>query len=339
MKPHSCVDDAGHASAIRAPIDQAIAWSIALASGTATEEQLAECQFWRDANPDHEQAWQQVQLVEQAFHKIPTANEQLAYRVLQASGQKRTGKSRRLAIKGLGALAVIAIAVPLVLLMPWQRAEYRTAIGERGSFTLSDGTSLQLNTDSLVAVEYSLLRRRLVLQRGEILVATGRDIEAPFGRRRFLVAAERAQLEAIGTRFNVRLLSDETHLAVVEGAVAVYSNADRDTVVRAGEAVVVASNAGASSVRGVDTALDPTAWADGVLVAKRMRLDVFVAELSRYRSAPVTYDPDIAGLQISGVFQLSGTDPVGHTLGALTRALPVRVEGNPDGSVVLRKIN
>jgi ferric-dicitrate binding protein FerR (iron transport regulator) len=320
-------------------IEQAIAWSIALASGTATEEQLAACQCWRDANPEHEQAWQQVQVVEQTFHQIPTASEQLAYRVLQASGQKKIGKSRRLAIKALGALVVVAIAIPLVLLMPWQKAEYRTAIGERGSFTLSDGTSLQLNTDSLVAVEYSLLRRRLLLQHGEILIATSRDAEALFGRRSFWVATDGALLEAIGTRFNVRRLEGETHLTVIEGAVAVRSNADRDTVVRAGEAVAVAPDVAVLSVHRVDTTFDPTAWADGVLVAKQMRLDALVAELVRYRRAPVRYDPEISGMQVSGVFQLNGVDPVGRTLTALARALPVRIEHSSDGGVELRKIN
>lgn len=339
MQSKSCADDASAALDARSSIDQAIAWSIALESGAASEEQRASCLSWRAACPEHELAWQQVQAIEQSFNEIPAANEQLAYRVLQASAQKKAGKKSRLAVKALGVLAVIAVAIPLALLTPWQQAEYRAGIGQRGSFTLSDGTSLQLNTNSLATVEYSALRRRIVLQRGEILIATGHDTGSLFGRRRFWVAAGGVQLEAIGTRFNVRQLKGETQLSVVEGAVAVYSDVDRETVVRAGETIAIGPNAAALSLHRVDITFDNTAWADGVLVAKQMRLDAFVTELSRYRSAPVTYDPDIAGMQVSGVFQLSGADPVGRTLGVLVRALPVRIEQNPDGSAALRKIN
>lgn len=316
-------------------------WSIALASGAADEAQRVACQSWRDADPEHEQAWRQVQAVEQAFSEIPTANEQLAYRVLQASAQKMPAKSRRRALKMLGVLAVSAVAIPLGLLLSWQQAEYRTAIGERGSFTLSDGTLLQLNTDSVAAVEYSLLRRRIVLQRGEILIETGRDAGAPLGRRSFWVTTDEARLEAIGTRFNVRRLEHETQLSVVQGRVAVHSDSVRDTVVHPGETIALVPNTAAATVSAhtADPTFDTTAWVDGVLVAKQMRLDAFVAELSRYRSAPLGCDLSIAAMPVSGVFQLSGADPVGRTLNALTRALPVRVERNADGSAMLRKIN
>jgi ferric-dicitrate binding protein FerR (iron transport regulator) len=332
----------GSAAAVSgSPIDRAIAWSIALESGGASDEQHAACQSWRNAHPENEQAWQQVQAVEQAFSRIPIANEQLAYRVLQASAQKIAPRSQRHAIKALGLLVLIAVVAPFGLLTPWQQAEYRTAIGQRATFTLDDGTELQLNTNSAAGVEYSLLRRRIVLQRGEILIETGRDSEALFGRRGFWVTTPEAQLEAIGTRFNVRRLEGETRLAVVQGMVAVHAETTRDTVVRAGETIAVGANAGAAAISMpiADTTADPIAWADGALVAKQMRLDAFVAELSRYRSAPVDCDPSVAAMQVSGVFQLNGVDPVGRTLSVLTRSLPVRIDHNPDGSVALRKIN
>lgn len=317
-------------------LDQAIAWSIALTSGTASDEQRAACQAWRSARSEHEEAWQQVQAVERAFDRIPTANEQLAYRVLQAPAKAARGGNRLRAAGVLGVLAVIAVAAPLALLMPLEQAEYRTGVGQHGSFTLSDGSALHLNTDSVAAMEYSLLRRRIVLQRGEILIDTGRDTGALFGRRSFRVVTDEAELEALGTRFNVRRSERETRLAVVEGRVAVHAGAVGDTVVHPGETIILAAGSVVPpSVQRIDPAFDATAWADGVLVAKQMRLDAFVAELSRYDTAPLHCDPGIAAMQVSGVFQLTGVDPVGHTLAALTRALPVRIARNPDGSTVL----
>jgi transmembrane sensor len=71
---------------------------------------------------------------------------------------------------------------------------------------------------------------------------------------------------------------------------------------------------------------DATAWTDGVLVAKQMRLEAFCAELARHRAAPLRCDPAVAALRVSGVFQLDGLDPVGRALQMLARTLPVRLE-------------
>ena len=58
------------------------------------------------------------------------------------------------------------------------------------------------------------------------------------------------------------------------------------------------------------------------MVASQMRLDDFLAELSRYRRGRLGCDPAIAGLRVSGVYPLDNTDRV---LAALTSALPVEV--------------
>ena len=65
------------------------------------------------------------------------------------------------------------------------------------------------------------------------------------------------------------------------------------------------------------------AWADGILVAAHMRLEDFIAELSRYRRGQLHCDPKVANLLISGTYPIDDTERV---LDLLHVSLPVRVK-------------
>ena len=70
------------------------------------------------------------------------------------------------------------------------------------------------------------------------------------------------------------------------------------------------------------TGLDPWAWSDGVISAHNMRLDDFLAELSRYRNGLVRCSEAVAGLRVSGTYQLDDTDQV---LTLVAQALSVNI--------------
>jgi len=63
-------------------------------------------------------------------------------------------------------------------------------------------------------------------------------------------------------------------------------------------------------------------WLSHVLRVEKTRLDDFISELGRYRPGLLRCDPAVAGLLISGTFQLRDTDQI---LRALSQTLPVDV--------------
>ncbi|MCQ0040637.1 iron dicitrate transport regulator FecR, partial [Burkholderia glumae] len=65
------------------------------------------------------------------------------------------------------------------------------------------------------------------------------------------------------------------------------------------------------------------AWADGMLVASKLRLGELAAELARYRHGYVQCDPAVAGLRVSGSYPLDDTVRVFETLRA---TLPIEIE-------------
>lgn len=53
-------------------IDQAASWMARLWSDDATKADQLACEAWRQAAPEHEQAWQNLLSVAERFNAIPT---------------------------------------------------------------------------------------------------------------------------------------------------------------------------------------------------------------------------------------------------------------------------
>lgn len=303
-----------------AVLDQAIGWLVRLESAGSAPHLLEACQRWRQADALHETAWQALQKSQAAFQGLAPLPAPVALDALERMHRGR--HSRRQAIKLLGAglfiTGVTGWSLRESTLVPWG-ADYATGVGERRQFLLDDGTRLQLNTASSVDVRFTAQRRLISLRRGEIFIDTGKDSVAPGGRRSFWVSSGTVSLQAIGTAFGVRQEAEGTRVRVEDGVVAIHGHGE-PVLIAAGEEYLIDAS-GSRRVEG--STLNASAWTQGQLVAKRMRLRELVAELSRYRHGWLQCDPAVAQLEVSGVFQL---DDIDRALSALSESLPVRIQ-------------
>ncbi|WP_187360176.1 FecR domain-containing protein [Chitinolyticbacter meiyuanensis] len=304
-----------HADAVSPQIARTAAeWLVKLQSADAPTQDFLACAEWRAAHPDHESAWQRAQHVLNAFAALPS---QWARPVLDRPRQP----SRRSALRLLTlALTVPASGYVAYRYSPWRSwlADQRTGCGERRQLQLPDGSRLHLNTDTAVDIDFGATRRQLHLLHGEILVDTATDA------RPFLVSAPGGFVRPIGTRFSVRQRAvDSSDIAVLAGAVQLRpASGSGPTLLRAGQQARLAPG-GVSQIQ--QAALGSGSWVDGVLHAQAMPLATLLTELERYRHGVVRCDPAIAGLPITGVFQLDQTDAV---LAALPAMLPVAVRSH-----------
>jgi len=297
---------------------QALEWQVTLWSGEASEAEQAAFQRWLAADAEHPRAWQQVQRIERQIHALPAP---VAAQVLRAP---KPPPARRAVLRTLGGLAVASgVAAYGVRQTPqWQSAmaAHRTARGERRELVLPDGTRVVLNTASAIDLHFDAAQRRVLLRAGEILVTTAHD-DAAAASRPFVVQTAQGSVRALGTRFSVRQADDASAVAVFEGAVELRPADDPNALRR------LDAGQQARFDRVAVTTPEPTdavaaAWTRGLLMAERMRLADFLAELGRYRSGVLRCDPAVAGQIVSGVYPLQDTDRV---LAALAQALPIRV--------------
>jgi transmembrane sensor len=285
---------------------RAAEWYLLLHSDEAGAEDVSACAAWRAHSALHEQAWLRAVQVSATFSQIP---KQLGGSVLK----RPVRLERRHAVK---ALAAVLIGVPAGLLvhrqLPAWAADYRSAVGERRSIVLADGTKVMLNTDTVIDVRYDNRERLILLRSGEILVESGKDAAG----RPLVVATECGTVRALGTRFIVRQTGPRSHVSVLSDAVEVRArdggsaaqrvDSGRKTWFSAeAQGEVTASDAGAG------------AWQFGLLAADNLRLDDFLAELSRYRHGVLRCDPAVAGLRVAGAFQLQDCEAILNSLSAM----------------------
>ena len=225
---------------------------------------------------------------------------------------------------------LIAVAKPRIL---------QTAVGERASVTLDDGSIVTLNTNSKVQVAFSEKRRDVTLLKGQAFFQVAKDKAHPF-----IVTAGDREVIAVGTEFEVGLEMQGVRVALVEGRVNVRKALPgsmrltdapewpvEQTMLEPGEQLFAATT-GTVSVKPVKVA-ELLSWREGRVRFDDTPLSEAVAEMNRYSKSPITIaDPHIADLKISGAFR---TGQPKSFVTAITEVFPVRADVKPDG-IMLR---
>ncbi|MEM1141529.1 MAG: FecR domain-containing protein [Pseudomonadota bacterium] len=286
-------------------LEQAAEWFAVLESEQTDDAQRSEWQAWLNASEHHRKAWHEIEQINARFNGLPT---QVASRTL-----RQPGISRRQLTKNLVILFVAGGA--LYQTARWQHfgASYKTGRGEIAQHTLGDGTKLWLNTASAVNIQISSSARVVELLEGEILIDTAQDT------RPFYVNTAHGRLQALGTRFAVRNLGQQTKLAVEQGAVAIEDAIAGPVVIEQGFEARFNTSEVAPIAR---LQKNSAGWVGQIIYADGMRLDDFIEELSRHYSGYINLSPDVADLKLLGVYP---TDDIDRVLAAIAQSHPVFV--------------
>lgn len=201
-------------------------------------------------------------------------------------------------------------------------AFYATDIGDQRIESLEDGSIAHLNTDSMIETEFTESMRIIRLLKGEALFDVTHDPDRPF-----VVYAGDRRVQAIGTRFVVRLTSENIVVTVTEGQVELSrrdeesgplmaqsigaSAAQEVILIREGETVVAEERADAPEPETMEAGeIDRhLSWASGQLVFQNERLEQVIEEVGRYVPGSIVIDdPELADVRVNGRFQIGDTD-------------------------------
>lgn len=228
---------------------------------------------------------------------------------------------------------IALVGVGRLLLDRWDSSSrFATEIGQQRTISLKDGSTVQLNTSTELAVRFAENQRWVQLDRGEARFAVVPDSQRPF-----IVSTPEATVRAVGTVFNVQTVAGRTAVTVIEGRVDVSETLDRLTAPRsslnAGEGITLSDTG--ELTPNTDSMLERVqAWPKQLIVFHDEPLADVVAEFNRYNKSQIRIaDPDLAGLEISGTF--AADDPA-SLLDFLRRYHGTEVVVAADGSQVLR---
>ncbi|MFJ4141298.1 FecR domain-containing protein [Pseudomonas sp. NPDC089734] len=293
---------------------QAVGWMIEMQEGGLDARRQQAWQQWLNGNSEHQRAWAHIQRVNQ---RLSGLSSPLAHAALNApkSGTRRQAL-KLLLLLGAGSVAGWSMRDQIAL-QPLL-ADFHSGVGEQRKVALSDGSQVQLNTASAVDVDFGAQQRLIKLLEGEILMTTAAD-SRPLN---VLTAEGVVRASTSASRFNLRQFEGRTQLAVLTGSLELSPSSHVGPALRlqASQQVTFSRDAW-DTVRPIDASTG--AWAEGMLVASRMKLADFLNELGRYRRGRLNCDAKVANLLISGSYPLADSERI---LDMLEVALPVRVQ-------------
>jgi transmembrane sensor len=376
----------------REMIAEASAWLIEFRTDSPDQAQRDRFNAWLCTSPQHIQAYFEVAA---AWSDLPEKDPegridiQQMMRAARASGHAnivelgtrhasppsagagRSGSARpffnfSMKLTAVASLLFVLLAATGIYLYV-QRGTYTTAIGEQRSFTLPDGSTVDLNALSKVRVRYTARERHIDLLSGQALFHVAKSVGRPF-----IVTTGPTRVRAVGTQFDIYRKRSGTLVTVVEGRVAVTTSnpSDRQAPGPSRRAVDANRIASASSEATGSTggAADPggpqilltageqlaigkraakkldhpdieaaTAWTQKRLVFEDTPLSEVAEEFNRYTLRPlVIVDPALQQVGISGLY--SSTDPA--TLIAFLSAQPgILVTETDERVLITRKLD
>jgi transmembrane sensor len=277
---------------------------VRLREGNLSVEEQAAFEEWRASNPQNAAAFEDV--LHMYGHLAGMSPSRKMRRGLRSS--------RRYVAAGAAAFAAASVALFVSFDEVWAllRSDYYASVGERKAVTLEDGSRIELDSKSSIAVRYSAGERRVILLNGEAWFEVAPDASRPF-----VVEAGGGTVTALGTAFDVALKKSGARVIVTEHSVKVSSGGE-ELVVTQGEQSAFSRNGGAQFPSVVDTT-SATAWRRGKLIVERQPLGKVLSMLGRYRRGFVDcFSPSTCARRVTGVF---GSDDPLQSLHEIQTAL------------------
>ena len=303
---------------MNAPVDpdsaigaEARGWALAVIGEDFPPARSAEFEAWLTADPRHADAY------DQAERTLLLLDEALAAPIV--------ARPARAASRWIWPGAAIAAGLVAAAVLATPPAAIQSAPGQTREVALADGSHVTLAPASSLRPAWRFSRRAYVLQHGEAFFAVAHDAAHPF-----TLAAGEAKVRVLGTRFDVhRTPGDRVRVEVEQGLVEVARGASIARVAAGQGALADASGVRAAALASAD---DAGAWRRGRLAYAAAPLEDVVADLNRY-GLRVRVASNAAPLKVTAGLR---PDQAGAFVAGLPRVLPVTVDREADGGLLIR---
>ena len=323
-------------------VEQAIDWHMRQQDDQLSPSEQAQFEDWLNQNGEHRQTYARIQNLWQKFDDVePEVIRPMLGNTpdfLNTSDFLNVKKPRKKSLKK----AATALSILFVGFMVYQQqkpqqlwvANYQTNIGEQRTVQLPDNSTLILNTQTVVELDFTNKQRHIVLKQGELFIQVAKDQNRPL-----IVSTQNATARALGTQLMVQIPGEksqsqaqaQTKVAVTESQVEACTS--RQWYQLKPSNCVILSAGDATNIR--QQTIEPkqqadvaqiTGWVTGKLAFDDQPLSTVIAELQRYSQFELQVSPtapDLNNLRVSGVFP---TQDTARSLELLASRLPIQVK-------------
>lgn len=296
--------------------EQAADWMALKRSGGMSAPEVQDFARWMEADGANRAAFDDLQVI---WDEAGEVREDPTILALREENLRTFNRPARMRLAGGALAAGLAVAVagawallpsrepPGVSAPSVGEQVLRTGVGQTTTATLKDGTTVVLDTGTVLRVRETATSRTVHLECGGAYFQVAED-----GKRPFVVFAGGKTITATGTVFEARVDEDRLDVTLIEGKVKV--EAEKGQVWQGQQSMdlsagwrLTAGDGKRWALRQVDTNKEMS-WLSGRLTFFNDPLAEAAAKVNRYSDKKIVIDPAIAQAPIVGVFEAGDTD-------------------------------
>jgi len=282
----------------------AAAWTVRLDRGGLSDEDRQSLERWLQEDERHLGALVRAQAIWTDMDRMAALHAGAGASPVRAPRRHRPALLRW--ALPLAACLLLAVGISAVYL--FQHGRFVSGRGQVRHITLADGSTVVLDTDSVIRVRYTAQERGIFLRAGEASFQVAHNTARPF-----IVHAEDITVRAVGTNFSVGVRDREVHVVVAQGTVEVRRvqsalaspprlvHYDHELLDEQAKPLAVAALRPAEVERKL-------AWRRGLLIFDGEDLAAAAAQVNRYAATPVVIDDEALGRRtFVGIFRLGAS--------------------------------
>ena len=326
--------------------DEAKRWVVRLDELTPIEHKrlerwLKESDLHRSAFAAAKREWQSLEFLKQLRNDSPRQGDPWV-----AKRRVRRNRNRRYAAPLAAAAAVTAMGIAVgwsLLSESGYDAEYYTAVGEQRDVGLPDGSSILLNTNTSLSIQFDKEQRNVFLDAGEAHFEVAHDPSRPF-----VVITDVGAVRVVGTAFTVYVQEEQAEVTVTEGVVEVYK--EPETLIAGAVPAEAPASVSAGPVQTLSKGYNATisdntieavsevrtevlerklSWQYGMLEFVNTPLGDVIDEVGRYTSKTlIIEDAELESYPVTIVARTDNIDGLLNNLDISTEAFSLKYDSN-----------
>jgi len=316
-------------------------WFTLAQSSSFTKDQQQELDAWLSENELHQRAFNDYQRI---WDDLAVLGKTAEGRRLRAVTQRQSIfalLAQKLVSliqmpQSIAALASVTLAVSFVFFYPTKNQEFKTfqtAAAETSVILLEDGSEITLSGKTSIKAWFTKHERHAELVSGQAYFKIAKDSGRPFW-----IGIDNTLVRVVGTEFDINKEADQVSVSVAEGVVQVFDakSADIDqkfqntaelkhTTLTKGQYIVNSKVAGLGKITELP-ASNIASWREGKLYFEQAKLKNVIAAANRYYQGEISYDENIADLQLTAAISNAQIQQLPEILSQLLPVKTVKID-------------
>ncbi len=305
-----------------------------------SQEEKDATQAWLAESPEHRSAYELADRISAdvgALAQDARMGQKLRALADEAYGERAVQPRRWRAAAALAASLAVAVlawqSTSPTFTSGSQAAAYESTAHERRAVTLDDGSTVELDVDTRIAIRMSDERRQIELISGRAVFDVAHDASRPF-----TVTAAGSRTTALGTKFQVRRDDSNVVVTLAEGSVAIdrvergFGGDTWSERLRPGEQISIDTSTQRRQRQIVDVNITMS-WMQGRHIFRGTPLHDAIDEVNRYATKKIRLgDATLANLPVAGNFIVGDSEVIVEAFAAV---LPLRAVNSGEDEIIL----